>query len=145
MRTAKPLLLITTPLGVIGAVYEAFRQTGGLGFLMLMLMLFVSTALGSVMSASAPSLVMATKALTNSSGWHACKGWSWTPNMRAAASVSGNVIETACMGSHRRTAMRETVGKASLSSPSRLPLSSGLLTLNPVAFLPGCARLATSP
>jgi hypothetical protein len=48
MRIAKPLLLITTPIGVIGAVYEAFRQTAGLGFLMLMFMLFVGTALGGV-------------------------------------------------------------------------------------------------
>jgi hypothetical protein len=30
MRIAKPLLLITTPFGVIGAVYEAFRLAGGL-------------------------------------------------------------------------------------------------------------------
>ena len=48
MRIAKPLLLITTPLGVIGGVHEAFRLTGGLAFLMIALLLFVSVAIGGV-------------------------------------------------------------------------------------------------
>jgi len=34
MRIAKPILLVTTPLGVAGAIYEAFNLAGGLGFLM---------------------------------------------------------------------------------------------------------------
>lgn len=48
MRIAKPLLLITTPIGVIGAVYEAFRLAGGLAFLMVALLLFVSSAIGGL-------------------------------------------------------------------------------------------------
>lgn len=46
MRIAKPLLLITTPIGVIGGVVEAFRLAGGLAFLMIALLLFISTAIG---------------------------------------------------------------------------------------------------
>ena len=37
MRIAKPMLLIATPVGVIGGVYEAFRLAGGLAFLMIRL------------------------------------------------------------------------------------------------------------
>ena len=48
MRIAKPLLLVTTPLGVAGAIYEAYRQAGGLVFLMVALLLLVSVAMGSV-------------------------------------------------------------------------------------------------
>jgi hypothetical protein len=48
MRIAKPLLLITTPIGVIGAVYEAFRLAGGLAFLMVALLSFVSLAIGGL-------------------------------------------------------------------------------------------------
>lgn len=46
MRIAKPLLLITTPIGVVGGVIEAFRLAGGLAFLMIALLLFISAALG---------------------------------------------------------------------------------------------------
>ena len=42
MRIAKPLLLITTPIGVAGAVYEAFRLAGGLAILMIALLLMIS-------------------------------------------------------------------------------------------------------
>ena len=45
MRIAKPLLLVTTPVGVVGAVYEAFRLAGGLGFLMLAMLSMVSIAM----------------------------------------------------------------------------------------------------
>jgi hypothetical protein len=48
MRIAKPLLLITTPLGVAGAIYEAYRLAGGLVFLMVALLLLVSVAMGSL-------------------------------------------------------------------------------------------------
>jgi hypothetical protein len=44
MRIAKPLLLITTPLGVAGGIYEAHRLAGGLVFLMIALLLFISAA-----------------------------------------------------------------------------------------------------
>ena len=48
MRIAKPLLLITTPLGVAGAIYEAYRLAGGLVFLMVALMSLIAVALGSL-------------------------------------------------------------------------------------------------
>ena len=46
MKIAKPLLLITTPIGVVGGVIEAFRLAGGLAFLMIALLLFMSAAIG---------------------------------------------------------------------------------------------------
>ena len=46
MRIAKPLLLITTPIGVAGGVYEAFRLAGGLAFIMVALLLMISAAIG---------------------------------------------------------------------------------------------------
>jgi hypothetical protein len=35
MRIAKPLLLVTTPLGLIDGIYECYRLAGGLVFIML--------------------------------------------------------------------------------------------------------------
>ncbi len=46
MRIAKPLLLVMTPIGVIGGVIEALRISGGLAFLMIALLLFISAAFG---------------------------------------------------------------------------------------------------
>jgi len=48
MRIAKPLLLITTPIGVAGAIYEAYRQAGGLVILMIALMSLIAVAFGSL-------------------------------------------------------------------------------------------------
>jgi hypothetical protein len=48
MKIAKPLLLVTTPLGVAGAIYEAYRQAGGLVFLLVALLLLIGVAMGSV-------------------------------------------------------------------------------------------------
>jgi hypothetical protein len=45
------LLLITTPVGVIGAVHEAFRLAGGLGFLMLALLSCVGVSIGGLVFA----------------------------------------------------------------------------------------------
>ena len=50
MRIAKPILLVTTPLGVAGAIYEAFNLAGGLGFLMVALILMISAAVGMLVS-----------------------------------------------------------------------------------------------
>ena len=50
MRIAKPILLVTTPLGVAGAIYEAFNLAGGLGFLMVALILMISAAIGMLVS-----------------------------------------------------------------------------------------------
>jgi hypothetical protein len=44
MRIAKPMLLIATPLGVIGGLREAWRFSPGLAFLMLMLLAVISAA-----------------------------------------------------------------------------------------------------
>jgi hypothetical protein len=35
MRIAKPLLLVTTPLGLVEGIYECYRLAGGLVFIML--------------------------------------------------------------------------------------------------------------
>ena len=48
MRIAKPLLLVTTPIGVVLGVYEAFRLAGGLAFLMIVLLLGMSAAIGGL-------------------------------------------------------------------------------------------------
>ena len=46
MRIAKPLLLVTTPIGLAGGLYEAFRLAGGLAFIMLTLILVIGAAMG---------------------------------------------------------------------------------------------------
>ena len=46
MKIAKPLLLVTTPLGIIGGVYEGYRLVGGLVFLMIALLMMISAAIG---------------------------------------------------------------------------------------------------
>ncbi len=48
MRIAKPLLLITTPIGVVGAIYEAYRLAGGLVFLMVALMGLIGVAMATL-------------------------------------------------------------------------------------------------
>ncbi|HEY0681295.1 MAG TPA: hypothetical protein VGD45_03095 [Steroidobacter sp.] len=48
MRIAKPLLLVTTPLGVVGAIYEAYRLAGGLVLLMVALMSLIAVAVGTL-------------------------------------------------------------------------------------------------
>jgi hypothetical protein len=48
MKIGKPLLLVTTPIGVIGGLYEAWRLAGGLVFLMFAMLCVVGVALVSV-------------------------------------------------------------------------------------------------
>ena len=48
MKIAKPLLLITTPIGLAFGLYEAHRLAGGLVFIMAALMLVIAAAFGSV-------------------------------------------------------------------------------------------------
>ena len=48
MRIAKPMLLVTTPVGVAGAIYEAYRLAGGLVFLMVALIGLIAVALGTL-------------------------------------------------------------------------------------------------
>ena len=48
MRIAKPLLLLATPLGILGGLYEAWRLAGGLVVLMVALLSMMSVAAGMV-------------------------------------------------------------------------------------------------
>lgn len=48
MRIAKPLLLVTTPIGLAWGFYEAYRLAGGLVFLMVALVAVITAAMGSV-------------------------------------------------------------------------------------------------
>ena len=45
MRIAKPLLLVTTPIGLAGGLYEAFRLAGGLAFIMVALIAVIGAAM----------------------------------------------------------------------------------------------------
>ncbi|HEY4365681.1 MAG TPA: hypothetical protein VGN07_00465 [Steroidobacteraceae bacterium] len=48
MKIAKPMLLITTPVGLIGGIYEAYRLAGGLVFLFVALIALIGTAMGTL-------------------------------------------------------------------------------------------------
>jgi hypothetical protein len=48
MRLAKPILLITTPLGVLGGLHAAYKISGGLAFLMAVMVGVMACAIGSV-------------------------------------------------------------------------------------------------
>ena len=48
LRIAKPILLVATPIGVAGGLYEAYRLAGGLVFLMVMLVGVIGVACASV-------------------------------------------------------------------------------------------------
>ena len=48
MKIAKPLLLVSTPLGVIGGLVEAYRLTGGLVILAAAMVALLSAAAGTV-------------------------------------------------------------------------------------------------
>jgi hypothetical protein len=48
MRIAKPMLLITTPIGLGFGIYEGYRLAGGLVFLMIALVSLISVAMATV-------------------------------------------------------------------------------------------------
>jgi hypothetical protein len=48
MRIAKPMLLVSTPIGLGFGIYEAFRLAGGLAFLMIALVSVIGVAMGTV-------------------------------------------------------------------------------------------------
>jgi hypothetical protein len=50
MRIAKPILLVTTPIGVIGGLIEAYRMAGGLVLIMAAMVAVISVAIASVVS-----------------------------------------------------------------------------------------------
>ena len=50
MRVAKPLLMITTPLGLTDGVYECYKLAGGLVFIMLAMIGVLGAAFGTVIA-----------------------------------------------------------------------------------------------
>lgn len=48
MRIGKPLLMIITPIGVAGGLYEGYRLAGGLVFLMAAFIVFMCAAFAQV-------------------------------------------------------------------------------------------------
>jgi hypothetical protein len=50
MRIAKPLLLVTTPIGVFAGLYECVRLAGGLVIVMLAMVGVMLTALATVIA-----------------------------------------------------------------------------------------------
>jgi hypothetical protein len=50
MRIAKPILLVTTPIGVLEGLYEAYRLAGGLVFIMLAMVGVMLVALATVVA-----------------------------------------------------------------------------------------------
>ena len=48
MKIAKPLLLVSTPLGIITGLIEAYRMVGGLAILMFAMMGMLGVAAASV-------------------------------------------------------------------------------------------------
>ena len=50
MRIAKPLLLVTTPIGVLEGFYECYRLAGGLLFLMVAMVGLMGVAVASVVA-----------------------------------------------------------------------------------------------
>lgn len=51
MRIAKPLLLVTTPIGLLDGFYECYHLAGGLLFLMVAMVGVMGAALATVVSA----------------------------------------------------------------------------------------------
>jgi hypothetical protein len=50
MKIAKPLLLITTPIGLIDGFYECYKLAGGLLFLMVAMVSVLGVALATVIA-----------------------------------------------------------------------------------------------
>jgi hypothetical protein len=50
MRIAKPILLVTTPIGLIEGFYECYKLAGGLVFLMLAMVGALGAAMATVIA-----------------------------------------------------------------------------------------------
>lgn len=50
MKIAKPMLLVTTPIGVGLGIYEGYRLAGGLVFLMVALISLIGVAMATVVA-----------------------------------------------------------------------------------------------
>ncbi len=48
MKIAKPLLLVSTPLGMVTGLIEAYRMVGGLALLMFAMMALMTVAMAGV-------------------------------------------------------------------------------------------------
>jgi hypothetical protein len=48
MKIAKPMLLVTTPIGVALGIYEGYQLAGGLVILMIAMLLVIATAMITV-------------------------------------------------------------------------------------------------
>ena len=48
MKIAKPVLLVTTPIGVAWGLYEAYHLAGGLVILMMAMVLLIAVAMATV-------------------------------------------------------------------------------------------------
>jgi hypothetical protein len=48
MKIAKPILLVTTPIGVIGGLIEAYRMAGGLVVIMATMVMLITAAVGGL-------------------------------------------------------------------------------------------------
>jgi hypothetical protein len=51
MRIAKPILLVTTPIGLIDGFYECYQLAGGLVFIMLAMVGGLAVAMATVVAA----------------------------------------------------------------------------------------------
>jgi hypothetical protein len=51
VKIAKPLLLVTTPIGLLDGFYECYKLAGGLVFLMAAMVGVVAVAMGTVVAA----------------------------------------------------------------------------------------------
>jgi hypothetical protein len=71
MKIAKPMLLVTTPIGIIGGVYEGYRLAGGLVFLMVALLMMISAAIGmTVLTIRREEAATKRRAAATSTGMH---------------------------------------------------------------------------
>ena len=50
MRIAKPLLMVTTPIGLIWGLRECYRLAGGLVVIMVMMVLVIAAAFGTLIA-----------------------------------------------------------------------------------------------
>lgn len=50
MRIAKPLLMVTTPVGVVWGIWECYKLAGGLVFIMLAMLAVLGAAAASVVA-----------------------------------------------------------------------------------------------
>jgi len=100
---------------------------------------------GNIKNASARSLIMAAKALSNSSEVRTVTGSSFIPNVCTAACNSASWAGWEALSGFQRKATREREGITSLRSCNRLPATSGPRMVFPVILPPGLLKLATSP